>query len=139
MNLQNRGRNPKVREARPTANRRSPVVDTFPTCASVSQRISRPGNQDGFRPGNNSDELEALIAEQREDDLFGHRVLAENGSWSVSVDAWASGADAVQRRAKVSDDRHGSLYCYVRLRCRCAKCRARSAEYARERRARRAA
>lgn len=81
-------------------------------------------------------ELAALIAEQEADARNGGRVN------SYSLDALPGvGADLLTRarRLTVTDDRHGTLYCYVRLRCRCAKCRARSALYARERRARRAA
>ena len=76
-------------------------------------------------------ELELLIAEQAKDD---HYRIDLNGT--ISLDAIPSGADMPRGRQTVSDERHGSLYCYVKLRCRCAKCRNASAEYARTRRRR---
>lgn len=76
-------------------------------------------------------ELDRLIVEQQRDDA----------SWRVfglSVDQFANGADVVHepRRLTAHDDRHGTLGCYVRLECRCVKCRAASAAYARDRRRR---
>ena len=75
-------------------------------------------------------ELERLVDEQQRDDTY--RV------WSISIDAIPAGADIVQRRRRqtVTDPRHGTLACYVGLRCRCSKCRTASAAYARERRRR---
>jgi hypothetical protein len=74
-------------------------------------------------------ELERLIAEQQADDASHH-------VHGLSVDAFPSGADLPRRRARAHDDRHGTLACYVNLRCRCPKCRAASAAYARDRRRR---
>lgn len=76
-------------------------------------------------------ELADLIRDQQRDMLTGDRVL--NGT--VSLDAFP---DLTEFRRKVlaHDDRHGTLYLYVKQRCRCAKCRAASAAYARARRKR---
>ncbi len=69
-------------------------------------------------------ELEALIAEQTKDDTY--RVF------SVSVDAWPSGADAPRPRLRVTDTRHGTLTGAKVLKCKCSRCRAASAKYQRE-------
>jgi len=75
-------------------------------------------------------ELARLIAEQERDDRTGHRINTS----TISLDSFPSGVDAPKPRGFATDIRHGTLYCYVRLRCRCAKCRTASAAYARERR-----
>ena len=79
-----------------------------------------------------STELEQLIAEQAKDMRSGDRV------YSLSYDAWESGADLVYRysRKLATDPRHGTLNCYTNLRCRCTKCRAASAQAKREQRRR---
>lgn len=79
-------------------------------------------------------ELAHLIADQARD-AASFRVS------SYSLDQFPSGADIIydRRRLTVTDSRHGSLYCYVKLLCRCARCRAVSATYARDRRAARKA
>lgn len=82
-------------------------------------------------PASHPEELRRLILEQ-ERDAESYRVFG------LSVDQFEAGADIVHtaRRLTAHDDRHGTLGCYVRLRCRCAKCRAASAAYARDRRRR---
>ncbi len=72
-------------------------------------------------------ELDRLIAEQEQDLEHGDRV------WGISVDQFASGAEVIlqPRRLLAHDDRHGTLYCYTRLKCRCKRCRAANAAYAR--------
>jgi hypothetical protein len=77
-------------------------------------------------------ELEALVAEQAHDMTHGDRV------WSTSVDAFPSGADIVHERQRqtVTDTRHGTLYSYKRLRCKCQKCTRANRDYKRGRRAR---
>ena len=69
-------------------------------------------------------ELEQLIAEQADDMERGDRV------WSVSLDAFPSVDVAEHRpRLRASDERHGTLFGYVRLRCRCSRCCQASREY----------
>lgn len=76
-------------------------------------------------------ELNRLIAEQEHDLEHGHRV------WGISVDQFASGAEVIlqPRRLLAHDDRHGTIYCYTGLKCRCASCRAAMAAHARTQRA----
>lgn len=76
-------------------------------------------------------ELEQLIlAQARDSDSY--RVH------SISIDRFPAGADVTLTRIRqtATDTRHGSLYCYVMLRCRCPKCRGASAAYQRDRRRR---
>ena len=70
-------------------------------------------------------ELARLIEEQAKD-------AATFRVHSISLDAFPSGVDAPGAKQLANDGRHGSLYYYVRLRCRCVKCRAGNAAYKRE-------
>lgn len=71
-------------------------------------------------------ELAALIAEQEKDDTY--------CVYSISVDAWPSGADAVHhaRKLKLATIPHGTLTGAKVFKCKCDDCRAASAKYQRE-------
>ncbi len=74
-------------------------------------------------------ELEQLIADQHRDLRWGDRV------YGFSLDRLPHGADTPAPRARAHDDRHGTIYCYTGLRCRCEKCRRAIREHARNQRA----
>jgi hypothetical protein len=89
-----------------------------------------------------SSELDLLIAEQERDRKHGHHVhgdVIDALALAHLVTLGRDGMAALETRpVLVHDDRHGTLYCYKRLGCRCPQCKAASAAWQREWRKRRA-
>ena len=90
---------------------------------------------DAAAVGADVSELEELIAAQDLDMRTGHRVKGGVcGDLHATLELGPDGLPVFtrSRRQTANDDRHGTLYCYHRLRCRCSKCRAAAATWQRE-------